>query len=152
MSPSNSAFCGQDWKRVLSTHRTYTTLQEIVQSRNSIRWIQFLNIKFRILTAIKKHNLRFFFQRCKDRLNILAILVINQWPDVKLRVTEGWDDPEMQGVHKEVSLHFEGKNKYFSRKEKIQTLLRNPRCCHNNYVELLVKYDLVLVCKFLVLT
>jgi len=42
----------------------------------------------------------------KARLDSLAVLVSKEWPDVKLRVTEAWDE---NGEHSAASLHYEGR-------------------------------------------
>lgn len=42
-----------------------------------------------------------FSQRCKERLNTLAISVMNLWPNVRLRVIDGWVDRAGTSLHNE---------------------------------------------------
>jgi len=46
-------------------------------------------------------------KRCREKLDTLSVLVMNQWPSVRLRVTETWIDDA--ALLDDESLHLEGR-------------------------------------------
>lgn len=51
-------------------------------------------------------------QRCRDRVNTLSVLVMNQWPRLRLRVIKGWLEEghlTVKGALTESTLHQEGR-------------------------------------------
>lgn len=49
---------------------------------------------------------RLMTTRLRDKLNALAALVQQEWPELKLRVTEAWDE---DSEHSDSSVHYEGR-------------------------------------------
>ncbi|KAG8181667.1 hypothetical protein JTE90_009827 [Oedothorax gibbosus] len=58
--------------------------------------------------------------RCRDRLDILAVSVMNQFPGTRLRVLEAFDT---EHIHKEKSLHYEGRAVDLSTSDRDRTKL-----------------------------
>jgi Hedgehog amino-terminal signalling domain len=86
--------CGAIHGRI---HRGDTAFTQLVQNSNSV-----VEIKDEERTGAD----RFMTPRLCDCLDCLASKVIREWPSVRVRVTDAWDE---DGEHREESLHYEGR-------------------------------------------
>ncbi|MBG6162813.1 hypothetical protein IWQ54_002476 [Labrenzia sp. EL_195] len=91
---SEIATCGAIKKRIARSDPEFATL---VENRNA-------NIVFKDEEGTGAD--RMMSARMQSKLDALAALVSKEWSDVKLRVTECWDE---DGEHAADSLHYEGR-------------------------------------------
>uniref|UniRef100_A0A5S6Q8G4 Hedgehog protein n=1 Tax=Trichuris muris TaxID=70415 RepID=A0A5S6Q8G4_TRIMR len=97
------------YPNVQETHPLASGPAELRIRRNDMRFKRLVNNTNRNIVFKDEEGTgadRLMTPRCRYKLNLLALLVSNVWPGVKLRVIDAWEERNRQVVG---SLHYEGR-------------------------------------------
>ncbi|KFD51835.1 hypothetical protein M514_07362 [Trichuris suis] len=97
------------YPNVQETHPLASGPAELRIRRNDVRFKRLVNNTNRNIVFKDEEGTgadRIMTNRCRYKLNLLALLVSNFWPGVKLRVIDAWEERNRQVVG---SLHYEGR-------------------------------------------